>query len=249
MDGNYIKISRSILEWEWYGDINTCRLFIHMLLKANWTDGKFKGTTVPRGSFVSSIDKLAEGVNMTRDEVRTAISHLLSTGEITKQSTNKYTVFTLVNWDLYQVASQAEPNQGPSKAQPIPKLFPTIEEEKEIKKGRKEEEEKKRDTNVSPKKERARYFPEDEALDAAFADFVEMRKKIKKPMTDRAIELAMKKLQSLSVLPFGGCMDNDLAIKILEQSIMNNWQGLFPLKEEQKKGTSREEYIDRWRDV
>lgn len=249
MDGNYIKISRSILEWEWYGDINTCRLFIHMLLKANWTDGKFKGTTVPRGSFVSSIDKLAEGVNMTRDEVRTAISHLLSTGEITKQSTNKYTVFTLVNWDLYQVASQAEPNQDPSKAQPIPKLFPTIEEEKEIKKGRKEEEEKKRDTNVSPKKERAHYFPEDEALDAAFADFVEMRKKIKKPMTNRAIELAMKKLQSLSALPFGGCMDNDLAIKILEQSIMNNWQGLFPLKEEQKKRTSREEYIDRWRDV
>ena len=238
MDGNYIKISRSILEWEWYSDINTCRLFVHMLLKANWTDGKVKGTTVPRGSFVSSIDKLAEGTNMTKDEVRTAISHLLSTGEITKQSTNKYTVFTLVNWDLYQVTSQTNPEQNPSNAQSIPSLFPTIEEEKEIKKGRKEEEEKKGDTNVSPKKESLSYFPGDEALDAAFADFVEMRKKIKKPMTDRAIELAMKKLRSLSTIPFSDCMDNDLAIKILEQSIMNNWQGLFALKDEQPKRQS-----------
>ena len=59
MDGNYIKLSRGLLEWEWYTDINTTRLFIHMLLKANWKDGNFKGTTVSRGSFVSSIGKLA----------------------------------------------------------------------------------------------------------------------------------------------------------------------------------------------
>ena len=55
-----------------------------------------------------------------------------------------------------------------------------------------------------------------------------MRKKIKKPMTDRAVELAIKKLNELS----GG--DNDIAIKIIEQSVMNSWQGLFPLKEEAK---------------
>ena len=31
---DYIKLSRKILDWEWYGNINTCRVFIHMLLKA-----------------------------------------------------------------------------------------------------------------------------------------------------------------------------------------------------------------------
>ena len=59
VDGNYIKLSRGLLDWEWYTDINTTRLFIHMLLKANWKDGNFKGTTIPRGSFVSSIGKLS----------------------------------------------------------------------------------------------------------------------------------------------------------------------------------------------
>ena len=50
-----------------------------------------------------------------------------------------------------------------------------------------------------------------------------MRKQIKKPLTDRATDLAMRKLNELSR------GDNDLAIKILEQSILNSWQGLFPI--------------------
>ena len=57
---------------------------------------------------------------MTSDEVRTAIKHLISTGELTKQSTNKYTLFSVVNYDLYQPVSQAEPKQAPSYSQSIP---------------------------------------------------------------------------------------------------------------------------------
>lgn len=83
------------------------------------------------------------------------------------------------------------------------------------------------------------YFPQDEALDAAFTDYVAMRKQIKKPMTDRAVTLAIKKLQDLATIPFGDGMDNDLAIRILNQSVMNSWQGLFPLKEEKKRTKSQ----------
>ena len=102
MDGNYIKISRSILDWEWYSDINTCRLFIHMLLKANWKNGKFKGLDVPRGSFVSTLANLSEETRLTQREVRTAISRLKTTGEVTSKTTSKFTVFSIKNYDLYQ---------------------------------------------------------------------------------------------------------------------------------------------------
>ncbi len=132
-DCGFIKLNRKFLDWGWYTDINTKIIFIHMLLKTNWKDGVFKDTTVPRGSFVSSIAKLAEETGLTNDEVRTAISHLIRTKEITKQSTNKYTVFTVVNYALYQDA----PEQFPSSPQPIPVLFPTIEEGKKVR--RKEE--------------------------------------------------------------------------------------------------------------
>lgn len=97
-----ILLHRKIIEWEWYLDINTCRLFIHMLLIANWKEGHYRGTTVPRGSFVSSLDKLSEETGLTKREIRTAISHLKTTGEVTVKTTNKFSVFTVKNYNLYQ---------------------------------------------------------------------------------------------------------------------------------------------------
>lgn len=82
------------------------------------------------------------------------------------------------------------------------------------------------------------YYPEDEALNQAFSDFVDMRKTIKKPMTERAVTLAMNKLKKLSAIPFADSMDNDLAIQILEQSTMNCWQDLYPLKDNGNKRSS-----------
>ncbi len=84
----------------------------------------------------------------------------------------------------------------------------------------------------SGEKAPAIYFQND-LLNQAFLDFVKMRKEIKKPMTDRAIELAIKKLEALSKISSGESVeiDEEMAIKILEQSIMNCWLGLFPLKE------------------
>lgn len=87
------------------------------------------------------------------------------------------------------------------------------------------------------------YFPNDKLLNRAFLDYIEMRKQIKKPMTTRAVELAIKKLNELAAVPFSDSMDNDLAIRILNQSVMNSWQGLFPLKE-QKTGSTPQGGVD-----
>lgn len=78
------------------------------------------------------------------------------------------------------------------------------------------------------------YFP-DEKLNQTFLDYIAMRNKIKKPLTDHAIDLVIKKLIDLATIPFSdGVVDPDMEIKILEQSIMNSWQGLFPLKSDKQ---------------
>lgn len=128
--GNYIKINRSILDWEWWNDINTCRLFIFLLLKANWKDGTWKGVEVKRGSYISTLEKLAYDTNLTKDETRTALKHLKKTKEITTQSTRKYTVFTVRNYDKYQNDTTLNPTQTPNKSHTIPTLIPHIEEYK-----------------------------------------------------------------------------------------------------------------------
>ena len=135
-DLGFIKIHRKILEWCWYTDINTCRLFIHMLLKANWKDGNFKGTTVPRGSFVSSLDKLSEETLLTKREIRTAITHLKTTGEVAVKTTNRYSVFTVINYDLYQSDDTQSGIQETGKRQPNDILTTPIEERKEREEGK-----------------------------------------------------------------------------------------------------------------
>lgn len=136
MKGDYIKINRSLLEWGWYQDKNTCRLFVHMLLKANWKDGFFLGIEVKRGSFVSSLAKLSEETNLSVREIRTAIKHLESTGEVTSTKYNKFTVFTVNNYCSYQSSDTQSDKQTTSKRQASDKQVTTIEEKKEGKKER-----------------------------------------------------------------------------------------------------------------
>lgn len=142
----YIKLNRKIMEWEWYGNINTCRIFIHMLLRANWKDGRFEGKVIPRGSFVSSLPKLADETALTIREVRTAISHLKSTGEVTCKTYPKYTVFTVKNYCEYQQSDMQNDSQTTDNRHSNDILTTTIEEKKEGKNN------KKVDTNVSTKK-------------------------------------------------------------------------------------------------
>jgi hypothetical protein len=65
-------------------------------------------------------------------------------------------------------------------------------------------------------------------IEKCLSEFKQMRVKIRKPMTDRAVELLLMDLDKLS----GG--DEDLKIKILNQSIQNSWQGVFALKSDNK---------------
>lgn len=171
---DYIKLYRDLTEWEWYSDINTCRLFIHMLLKANWKDGNFKGTTVPRGSFISSIGKLADETALTVREVRTGISHLKLTGEVTSKAFSKYTVFTVKNYDLYQSSDKQSDKQVTSKRHSNDMLTTTIEEKKEIKNIKKEEPKGSKKKFEPPSVEDVRTYCEERhnGIDAqSFVDF------------------------------------------------------------------------------
>jgi len=89
-------------------------------------------------------------------------------------------------------------------------------EEKRREKKRKEQEDnilKKEETNLP------NWIPLD-----TFNAFIEMRKSLRKPLTSKAQSLLIGSLDRLRA------EGNDVG-KVLEQSIMNSWQGVFPLKE------------------
>ena len=77
------------------------------------------------------------------------------------------------------------------------------------------------------------YIYNSERFLETYDDFKKMRKMIKKPMTERAEKLLLKKLEEMT----NG--NEEAAIKILEQSILYNWQGIFELKGENESNGKR----------
>ena len=98
----FIKIHRKMLEWEWYKDINTHRLFMHLILSANYKDLRFEGQDIKRGQVITGLPSLSEKTNLTIRQLRTALTKLKKTNEITVQTTNKFSVITIVNYNFYQ---------------------------------------------------------------------------------------------------------------------------------------------------
>lgn len=77
----------------------------------------------------------------------------------------------------------------------------------------------------------------DEELKITFKDFIKMRKAIKEPLTTKGLDLCIKRLFKLS--------ENKVEqIAIMNNSIMKNWRGIFPLKEEEKKELQLEKQKD-----
>lgn len=113
----YIALYRSILEWEWYSDINVRAVFIHCLLLANHKEKKWRGITIKRGQFISSRKELSAQIGITEQQFRTAIAKLVSTNEITSKGNAQHTVFTVINYDKYQSSNQQN-NQQPTNDQP-----------------------------------------------------------------------------------------------------------------------------------
>ena len=98
----WISLHRKFKNWEWYKDINTKTLFLHLLLVANYKDNLWKGVLVKRGQRLTSLGNLADETGLTIQQTRTAIKRLKSTGEITVETTSKYSLITIEKYDFYQ---------------------------------------------------------------------------------------------------------------------------------------------------
>lgn len=99
----FVKIHRKLIQWGWYQDNVVKGVFLHLLLTANFKDSPWRGRIIKRGQVVIGTIKMAEDLGFTRQQIRTAIDKLKSTNEITTETTNKFTIVTIVNWEDYQV--------------------------------------------------------------------------------------------------------------------------------------------------
>lgn len=214
---SYIKLDRKMLEWKWLDVPEMVSLWIYILLRANYGASEWHDEVFEEGTFPTSISKLSEATGLTTKQVRTCLERLKKTGEIVMESNNRFTKVTVCKWSEYQGNGKQEDKPKATKRQSEGNQRATLKED--IKEDIKEEQEVYIGESCSPE------FTE--ALEA----YEEMRKKIRKPLTERAKQMVLKKLENMAP-------DEETQIAILNQSTMNSWQGVFPLDEQKntKKG-------------
>ena len=210
---SYIKLDRKIVDWEWFTDGNVLKLWIYILSNVNVKDKNWRGIEVPKGSMIASVNTLAEACEMSVRSVRTCLERLEKTGEISRKTTNKYTLINAIKWEEYQCSPSSDDKQTTNKRQTNDKQTTTPKEYKEVKNER----------NINNISQIVDCSPE---FSEALKEFEKFRKLIKKPLTEEAKRRMLKKLKDLAP-------DEETQIKIIHQSIDHGWQGVFPLKERQ----------------
>lgn len=79
---------------------------------------------------------------------------------------------------------------------------------------------------------------DDEDLKNLYYEFIKMRKLIKSPMTDRALTTLIDKVNTLEPSSI------ERQKKLLENSIVNNWKSVYPLKDNESKGGGNNEFSE-----
>lgn len=241
MSNGWIKLHRKLQDcWIWLDKepFDKRSAWVDLLLTANHSDKKilFNGEliTIKRGQILTSIRKLAERWKWSYDKTSRFLKLIESDGMLRKESDNCRTLLTIENYEVYQDVTCtdrtpiSEPTEHPQVN--IPNTYRTpisepISDKQECKEYKNEKNVKNVKNDKKVRKEPVVYYPNDELLDNAFKEFVTMRNKIKRPLaTKQALTRMMNKLEKLS------CGDNDLAIKILNQSTDHCWQDVYELK-------------------
>jgi hypothetical protein len=207
----WIKLYRKLIENPIFLKPELLQLFIYCLLKANHETQRiiFNGQEIEikPGQFITGRNAMAKDLKQNPKSTYNRLQILKNIEILDIKTNNKFSLVTVRNYELYQSQEtkkdSKKDNQRTTRGQP--------------------EDTNKNDKN--DKNEKNIYIGLSENMKNAINDFIEMRKKIRKPMTERAIQIMLKKLDGLA-------KDETTKIAILEQSTERGWLSVFPLKED-----------------
>lgn len=110
----YIQLSREFLNWRWYTNPNTMRVYLHLLMTANFCDAEFETHTIKRGQVITGRKALSAQLKLSERQVRTALEHLKTTNDIAIESTSKYSIITILNYERFASATNKMSYEQPT---------------------------------------------------------------------------------------------------------------------------------------
>lgn len=114
-DQGFVIVPRELMQNAWYGHSPTIHLYLHCLLRANYVDSEWRGITIKRGQFVTSLHSLSQETGLTVKQLRSALDRLKRANYVASKATNKYRVITVLNYDDIQIRASKKANKGQTK--------------------------------------------------------------------------------------------------------------------------------------
>ena len=202
-----------------------------LIMNANHSDNRYNGFTIKRGQLFRTYKDIREGLcwyvgyrkeMYSENHTKKAMKALREAGMIATTKALGGVLITILNYDKYQNPKNYESTNEstnesttiePMRNQPIPDNNKNVKKEKNVKK-------------------KEYIYPENysDSLKEKFNDFIENRKALKKPVTEKAFTGLVNKLNKLSN------SNEAIALQILDESIINGWSGVFELKNGGKYG-------------
>ena len=235
-EGNWIKIYRKIIEDPIFKQSTPgqVKVLLTMMCLVKWTPTKWdvighEFTLQPGELFISSLELARRcGLGVSREVVRKSLIRFEKLEFCTIKRTKRGMLIHIVNWRKYQGVDSEEnhmENQWRTNGEPMENHTRTNGEPTNNKEGKKERKKESKKEIYIATSDFEQFAGSNQALLEALKGWAEMRELQKKPLTERAVKISFNKLNELS----GG--NKSAMIAILNQSTMNNWIGLFPLKE------------------
>lgn len=114
--GGWIRLHRQALLNGWLQNHRLWAFWCYCLLKASHqaievTVG-YQRVHLSAGQFIFGRMAAAKELKMTERQIRTCQTSLISTGNLSVQTSNKFSVITVINWDSYQGTGQERDSQG-----------------------------------------------------------------------------------------------------------------------------------------
>ena len=96
----YIVLDHDFVNWRWFRNRNTLIVYLWLLSSANLTTEEIFRETVSRGSVLTNNASIANECGLTIQNVRTALSNLVKSGDIKREYRNHYQIITVTDFEL-----------------------------------------------------------------------------------------------------------------------------------------------------
>lgn len=223
MEG-YIKLYRKLLENPIVcKDGDYLAVWIYILLNATHKEmpSIFKGNKIilKPGQLLTGRKAIGAKLKISESKVHRILKCYESEHMIEQHTSNQNRLVTVLNWELYQGSEQQNEQQMNNQRTTSEQRVNTNKNDKNVK----NDKNNNRDIYIGI----ISNFTADENLKKTIMDFIEMRQQKKKPPTERALNIILKKASEIS-------SDIQTQIKIFEQSIVNGWTDIYPLKNQRQ---------------